>query len=449
MKTRARRSARKGPEGVFEASIDSLTHDGRGIARREQKPVFIAGSLPGETVRFSYLERRRDYDEGQLIEVLEPSALRGEPRCAHYGLCGGCSYQHVRDESQIEIKSRLLEDQLKRIGGISARETLAPLIDKAWGYRLKARLGVKYVAKKGKVLVGFRERSSGFIADLITCPVLDPRVGLQLERLSATIGELSIRDRIPQIEVAMGDDAVVLVFRILEDLSAEDVQTLDALGSALDCHILVQRQGPDTVQPLRGGEEPRLHYAVPDSNLSMAFRATDFTQVNMGINRKLIARVIELLDPEPTDRVLDLFCGIGNFTLPLARRAAEVVGVEGSREAIHRALENAQMNDLHNVSFHVADLTQPQADAPWAKGRFDRVLLDPSRAGALEILEEIRRWMPSRIVYVSCNPATLARDAALLVDGMGYRLVKAGVMDMFPQTAHVESIAVFEASFRQ
>lgn len=441
---RSRRPIAKCPPGEFEVIVEGLTHDGRGIGRIAEKPVFIPGALPEERVRFAYTSVRRDFAEGELREVLRASPLRVTPRCPHYGICGGCSFQHVRDEAQITLKSELLDEQLRRMGGLVPEERLAPLTDSAWGYRLKARLGVKFVAKKARVLVGFRERATPYIADISHCPVLDPRVGLELETLAEAIGRLSIRDRVPQIEVAMGDDRVSLVFRLLADLTEDDEAILGALGQRLSAEILIQREGPDSVRPINGAPEHRLHYALADQGIVMAFRATDFTQVNMGINRKLIARVLDLLAPEPGDRVLDLFCGIGNFTLPLARRAGWVVGVEGSAVAIDRARDNARANGLTQVAFHVADLTQPPSTAPWAEGRYDRLLLDPSRAGAVEILPEVSRWQPSRIVYVSCNPSTLARDAGVLVHELGYRLLKTGVMDMFPQTAHVESIAVFE-----
>lgn len=443
-RTRNRQRSRRVPEGSWEAVIEALTHDGRGIARVEGLPVFIPGVLQGERVRFSYTLMRRDFAEAQLEAVLEASPYRVEPRCPHYGICGGCSFQHVRDSDQIVLKGELLLEQFRRLGGLEDFECLPPLESETWGYRQKARLGVKYVAKKGRVLVGFREKAAPYIADLAACPVLDPRVGLELSKIAEVLGELSIRDRIPQIEVAVGDDRVALVFRLLEDLGSQDGDRLLGLGRELGYEILVQREGPESVVPLDPSGPSRLHYEVPDSRVQFSFKPTDFTQVNAGINRKMIQRVLDLLEPLESDRVLDLFCGIGNFTLPLARLAREVVGVEGSSEAVDRAKENAALNSIDQAVFHVADLTRPPGAAEWAEGPYDLLLLDPSRAGAIEILSEIPRWHPRRIVYVSCNPSTLARDAGILVHDHGYQLMRAGVMDMFPQTAHVESIAVFD-----
>lgn len=436
------------PQGSYELKIESLTHDGRGVGRIDGKPVFVHGTLPDEDITFEYTEVRRDYAEGKLLEVLAAATSREVPLCKHYGVCGGCSFQHVKDVEQIRIKQGLLLDQFQRIGKLHQFPTFEPLTGPCWGYRQKARLGVKYVAKKGKVLVGFRERSSPFIAEIDQCPVLDPRVGSKLGQIADLIQGLSIRDRLPQIEVACSDDSVALVFRILEDLTAEDVDRLTRFAEEEGFSILMQRGGPDTVVPLIPNVSADLHYKIPDSSVEFTFKATDFTQVNSAINQKMVARVMALLDPKPTDVILDLFCGIGNFTLPLGRKAAEVVGIEGSREAVERAELNAHRNGLQNASFFVADLTKPVDGEPWANRKFDKILLDPSRAGALEILERIPAWAAHRIVYVSCNPSTLARDAGVLVHDHGYQLKGAGVMDMFPQTAHVESLALFEKEAR-
>ena len=439
-----KRKRRVLPSATVRASIESLTHDGRGIARVDGKPVFIHGTLPGEDVSFLYTDIRRDYAEGKVETLHSTASGRVEPRCPSYGVCGGCSFQHVADEAQIEFKQALLVEQFRRIAKIEEVPLIPPLTGPSWGYRHKARLGVKHVAKKGRVLVGFRERSSPFVADLEFCPVLHPKVGERLHELSDLIGGLSIRDRLPQIEVAVGDDRVALVFRILEDMTEEDRQRLTDFGQGFDFDIYVQRHGPDSVTPVYPDQPEHLAYALPAEGVEFRFKPTDFTQVNIEINRKMVSRVMELLDPQPGERILDLFCGIGNFTLPLATRAGQVVGVEGGREAVERANENAASAGLNNVEFHVADLTQSLDGRAWAEGHYDKVLLDPSRAGAEEVLAGIPRWGASRIVYVSCNPATLARDAGILVHEYGYRLVKAGVMDMFPQTAHVESIALFE-----
>ncbi|MFM2005088.1 MAG: hypothetical protein RLZZ09_743 [Pseudomonadota bacterium] len=439
-----KRKRRVLPSEPVRASIESLTHDGRGIARVDGKPVFIHGTLPGEDVSFLYTDIRRDYAEGKVQTLHSTAPGRVEPRCPSYGVCGGCSFQHVADEAQIELKQALLVEQFRRIAKIEEVPLIPPLTGPSWGYRHKARLGVKHVAKKGRVLVGFRERSSPFVADLEFCPVLHPKVGERLHELSDLIGGLSIRDRLPQIEVAVGDDRIALVFRILEDMSEEDRQRLTDFGQGFGFDIHVQRHGPDSVTPVYPDQPEYLAYGLPAEGVEFRFKPTDFTQVNIEINRKMVSRVMELLDPKPGERILDLFCGIGNFTLPLATHAGHVVGVEGGREAVERANENAALAGFDHVEFHVADLTQPLEGLTWAEGRYDKILLDPSRAGAEEVLASIPRWGASRIVYVSCNPSTLARDAGILVHEYGYRLVKAGVMDMFPQTAHVESIALFE-----
>lgn len=447
MAQRRRRKALP-PQGSFELMIESMTHDGRGVGRIDGKPVFVHGTLPGEEITFEYTEVRRDFAEGRLVKVHSCAESRVLPACAHYGVCGGCSFQHVQDVEQIRIKQELLLEQLQRIGKLDHFPIFDPLTGPSWGYRQKARLGVKYVAKKGKVLVGFRERSSPFIAEIDRCPVLDPRVGAKLDKIAEFIGELSIRDRLPQIEVACSEQAVALVFRILEDLSDADLERFNQFADQEGFVVLLQRGGTDTVAPLKPNESVDLFYGIPEASVEFTFKATDFTQVNSAINEKMIARVMALLDPKPTDVILDLFCGIGNFTLPLARKAAKVIGVEGSIEAVKRAQLNAKRNGLENTAFYVADLSKPVEGEPWVSQTFDKILLDPSRAGALEILERIPGWKASRIVYVSCNPSTLARDAGVLVHTYGYRMEGAGVMDMFPQTAHVESLALFEKGGR-
>ncbi|MGX2031777.1 MULTISPECIES: 23S rRNA (uracil(1939)-C(5))-methyltransferase RlmD [Methylocaldum] len=432
------------PQEAFRAHIDSFAHDGRGVARVEGKAVFIDGALPGEDVTFVYTSVRRDYAEGKVEEVITPAPGRVQPRCPSFGVCGGCSFQHLTDAAQIEEKQKLLADQFRRIGKIDEVPLWPPLTGPHWGYRHKARLGVKYVPKKGRVLVGFRERSSPFIADLESCPVLHPKVGERLRELSELIGSLSIKDRLPQIEVAVGDERTALVFRILEDASTDDLERLKAFGARFEFDVYVQRQGPDSIVPLYPEHPPMLSYSLLNQGIEFRFKPTEFTQVNIDINRKMVDRVMAVLDPAPGESVLDLFCGIGNFTLPIAKRASRVVGVEGSSESVKRARQNAEANGLGNVEFHVADLSQALNDAEWATRRYDKILLDPSRAGAEEVLSYVPRWGARRIVYVSCNPSTLARDAGILVHQHGYRLIRAGVMDMFPQTAHVESIALFE-----
>jgi 23S rRNA (uracil1939-C5)-methyltransferase len=439
-----RRNRKSIPDTPVAAIIESFAHDLRGVTHVNGKAVFVDGALPGEEVEFVYTDIRRDYAEGRVERVVTASPDRIEPRCPHFGLCGGCSLQHLDEARQINIKQELLLEQFRRIGKVEPKAIWPPLTGPHWGYRHKARLGVKWVAKKGKVLVGFREKASSFVADIQSCLVLHPQVGLHLQDLSAMIASLSIRDRIPQIEVAVGDERAALVFRVLEAPSHEDLDILRGFGQRLSFDMHLQPQGPDSVFALWPEAPPLLAYALPEAALEFHFQPTDFTQVNVAINRKMVARVMQALDPQASDQILDLFCGIGNFTLPLAQKAAEVVGVEGGAEAVARARQNAADQGLGNVAFHVADLTQDQHSSVWANSRYDKVLLDPSRAGAMEILAYAGKWGASRIVYVSCNPSTLARDAGILVYELGYRLVLAGVMDMFPHTTHVESIALFE-----
>lgn len=435
---------RKLPQDPVVTNIDTLSHDGRGVAHIDGKAVFIHGALPGESVSFRYTRVQKKFDEGEAIEILMASADRVEPRCPHFGLCGGCSLQHQSAHAQIHAKQIALMDAFQRIGKVEPGTVLEPLVSgDAFGYRRKARLGIKYVAKKGKVLVGFRERGSPYVADIAECHILHPRVGLLITPLSELIGQLSIKERVPQIEVAMGDSECVLVFRILEPLSTADKQQLIRFGAEREVIIYTQTGGPETVAPLNG-EAAELQYALPDYDLQVHFLPNDFTQVNSALNRLMIKRALELLDLKPEDRVLDLFCGLGNFTLPIARSAAEVVGVEGDAGLVARARENAQRNGIENSRYYTANLYGELNKEPWLRERFDKVLLDPPRSGAIEVLEHLPKLGVKRIVYVSCYPGTLARDAGELVHKHGYRLVSGGVMDMFPHTAHVESIALFE-----
>ncbi|AKH19648.1 23S rRNA (uracil(1939)-C(5))-methyltransferase RlmD [Sedimenticola thiotaurini] len=435
---------RKLPQDPVTVTIDALSHDGRGVAHIDGKAVFVHGALPDETVSFRYTRVQKKFDEGEVIDVLSPSPDRVTPPCAHFGLCGGCSLQHQSSDAQILSKQTALLDAFERIGKVKPATVLEPLTNSdTFGYRRKARLGVKYVAKKGRVLVGFRERGSPYVADLSECVVLHPRVGKLLLPLSELIGSLSIRERVPQIEVAMGDEQCVLVFRILDPLSAEDERLLLAFGRQQGIAMYTQSGGPDSVAPLQG-EPVDLQYALPAHDLTIHFLPNDFTQVNSGLNRRMIDRALDLLALEPDERVLDLFCGLGNFTLPIARRVAEVVGVEGDAGLVARARENARRNGIENSRYYTANLYESLEKEPWLRESFDKALLDPPRSGAIEVLEHLPRLGIKRIVYVSCYPGTLARDAGELVNRHGYRLVSAGVMDMFPHTAHVESIALFE-----
>ncbi len=439
----ARRRRKRLPEGDFDASIESLSAEGRGVAHVDGKTLFLHGGLPGEQVRFRYTRRQKRHDEGIVTEVIEASPDRVEPKCGHFGVCGGCGLQHMASTAQLMAKQQALLDTLMHIGKVEPERVLAPLSNATtWGYRTKARLGVKYVAKKGRVLVGFRERGGSFVADLRRCEVLDERIGGLIEPLAELIGGLSIRDRVAQIEVAAGDADSVLIFRVLDEPSEADLARLRAFAAASGQHIYLQPGGPDSIVPL--DEAARLYYDLPAWDLRLDFLPTDFTQVNIAMNRRMIALALDLLALQPDDRVLDLFCGLGNFTLPLARQAREVVGVEGDAGLVQRARDNASRNDIDNARFHVANLYEPLQAEPWLNESFDKVLLDPPRSGAREILAWLGRLAPRHILYVSCYPGTLARDAGELVAKHGYRLAAAGVMDMFPHTGHVESIALFE-----
>lgn len=432
----------------FEAQILDLTHDGRGVARREGKAVFVAGALPGERVMAEQTAKNRHFDEARTLEVLQASPDRVTPRCAHFGVCGGCVLQHLDEHQQIAAKQRVLAENLERIGHVSPAGWLSPLTGANWGYRRKGRFSVRRVNKKDKTLVGFREQDPRFVADLSECHTVLPAIGAAIPKLAALVETLQAKADIPQIEFIAGDasdefDGIALVFRHLQALSESDRQALSGFGQAQRMAIFLQPGGVDSVQPLWPAA-PALSFALPHWNIELAFRPLDFIQVNASLNEKMIARAFELLDPRAEERVLDLFCGLGNFTLPLARLVREVVGVEGEAGLVARARENAQRNGLDNAHFHAADLTQDQRGTAWMRQGFDKLLLDPPRSGAIDVLQQLPLKQFQRIVYVSCHPASLARDAGYLVNEAGFKLVSAGVMDMFPQTAHVESIALFE-----
>ncbi len=430
------------PKTPVHATIDSMGQDGRGIAHIDGRAVHIHGVLPNEKVLFTYTRRRRRFDVGVLTELLEPSPERVQPRCPHFGVCGGCSLQHQSPEAQIATKQQTLLQALQQTGVEPAAKLLPPLLaESPWGYRRKARLGAKYVVKKGRVLVGFRERNSSFVADMNSCEVLHPKISRLIPSLTLLIGGLTIRDRLPQVEVAMGDERCILIFRHLEPLLTEDNMALLEFGERFDVGIYTQAAGPDSVQPLTGVKED-LSYRLPAQDLRIYFQPGDFTQVNSDLNRLMVDQALQLLDPQPTDRILDLFCGLGNFTLPMAKHCHAVVGVEGDANLVRRAQENARLNHIQNSSYYSQDLYMPD-DWSWLPGRFDKALLDPPRSGALEVLDRLPALGVERIVYVSCNPLTLARDADQLVNQHAYRLQYAGVMDMFPHTTHVESIALF------
>ncbi len=428
----------------FQIQILDLSHDGRGVARREDgKAVFVAGALPGETVLAEPTARSRRFDEARTLEVLTASPERVPPRCPHFGTCGGCVLQHLAEDRQIVAKERVLLENLERIGKVVPGRVLEPLTADSWGYRRKGRFSVRRVNKKDKTLVGFREQDPRFVADLGQCHTVIPQIGMKIQALAALVDGLQAREQIPQIEFIAGDDAIALTVRHLAPLDEADRAALAAFGREHGFSMFLQPKGPDSVHPL-DGQAPALSFRLPQWEVELAFEPLDFIQVNAGLNQKMIARALELLDAQAGERVLDLFCGLGNFTLPLARTVAEVVGVEGDAGLVARARANAQRIGLGNAQFFAADLTTDQRGTPWMRAGFDKLLLDPPRSGADEVLKQLPLQGIDRIVYVSCHPGSLARDAGFLVHERGYRLVAAGVMDMFPHTAHVESIALFE-----
>lgn len=439
MSRRGRRNKLPEPQQV---TIDAMSHEGRGIAHVNGKAVFVFGALAGETVRIQVLKRTRNYDQATALEVIEASPDRIDPRCEAFRVCGGCSLQHLANDDQVELKQRALLEMMTH-AGIECGEVLPPLRGAQWGYRKKARLGVKYVNKKGRVLVGFRERNTPFIADMHRCEVLIPEVGHHLDRLSEMIGRLEARASIPQIEVAADADHIQLVFRHLQPLSEHDRDVLSEFGRQHNFHIQLQSGGPHTVSNLVP-EAQALHLdPVANGRIRIAFNALDFVQVNSEINQAMVAQALRLLNLQPTDKVLDLFCGLGNFTLPMAQHCAQVTGVEVDAAMLTRARESATANDIANTDYHSADLSLPDGDFAWMRRHYDKILLDPPRSGALEMARLIGRFNAVRIVYVSCQPSSLVRDAAIIC-AQGYRMSHLGIMDMFPQTAHVESMAVFE-----
>ncbi|WP_298625242.1 23S rRNA (uracil(1939)-C(5))-methyltransferase RlmD [uncultured Legionella sp.] len=428
------------------AEVVNLSHDGKGVARIDGKATFIPGALPDELVEFQYTRVKKDFDEGKLLSIIEPSPLRVEPKCPHYQICGGCSLQHMNEQEQIHMKQEQLVDLLTRFGHTSAQSILPPLTSAHWNYRNKARLSVRFVEKKQSALVGFRERNSPrYIAEITQCPVLNAKIDADIIPLRTLIAAMEDKHCIAQIEVAAGDDEIALIFRNLNPLNDHDKQLLEQFAEQYKYRIFLQSGGPDTVHsfyPEHSGDY--LSYQLPDQQITFKFHPTDFTQVNTELNRKMVSLALELMDLKSSDKVLDLFCGLGNFSLPMAKYCERVVGVEGSKNMVERAYMNAEANGLRNVDFYAANLDDVAEVSNLVQQSFNKVLIDPPRSGALEIVNQIDAINPERIVYVSCNPVTLARDTDILVNQKGYVLIKAGVMDMFPHTAHVESIALFE-----
>jgi 23S rRNA (uracil1939-C5)-methyltransferase len=446
-KQRRRRRSRL-PETLVETEITAMSSEGRGMAHVAERTVFIDQALPGEKVLFKYTRLNRSIAEGRAVDVFLPSELRVEPLCNVYDLCGGCSLQHMSSAAQLELKQAMLLDQLRH-HGIVAEQVLPPLTGPEFGYRHKARLGVRYVNKKQKVLVGFRERNSSFITDTTRCEVLHPSVGSIIEALSECISQLEQKRAIPQIEVAVGDSQSVLVFRHLVALPEADRKLLSDFCQSHSLTCYLQADKPDNLELLYPPVAETLYYVLTafdasEQALRIEFQPADFTQVNPDINRRMVASALDCLQLQPSDVTLDLFCGLGNFSLAMARRCQQVTAVEGSLAMVKKARDNAALNNLSNVDYVYADLYSDDVlSAPWLKQRYDKILLDPPRSGAAQILPSLKKMQAKRLVYVSCHPATLARDAAILVNELGYRLESAGIMNMFPHTAHVESLAVF------
>jgi len=430
---------------MHQARIESLDQEGRGVARRDGKAIFIEGALPGEVVEYAPYRRKPAFELATLSRVLKAAALRAAPRCAFFGTCGGCSLQHLDPRAQVAAKQRVLEGSLWHIGQVVPELILPAIHGPAWGYRHRARLAVRHVPKKGGTLVGFHEKRSSYVADMTSCEILPPHVSALIVPLREALARLSIHARVPQVELAVGDAATVLVLRILEPLSPADERLLEAFAARHAVRLYLQPGGPDSAYPFAPRRGADLHYTLPEFNLRLNFAPTDFTQVNPAINGVLVRRAMRLLEPRRGERIADLFCGIGNFTLAIARSGAEALGVEGSAELVQRAQANAAANGLAgNTQFRAADLFETEQAALEALGRFDRMLIDPPREGAIAVVKALGAAAPRRIVYVSCSPATLARDAGVLVHTQGYTLSAAGVVNMFPHTSHVESIAVFD-----
>lgn len=428
------------------ATVESLDHEGRGVAHVEGKAIFIEGALPGEKVSYSSYRKKPTYEVAQAGDILKASSSRVTPHCPHFGMCGGCAMQHFDFSAQVAAKQRILEDNLWHIAKLKPESMLPPIYGPAWGYRHKARLRARYVPAKGKVLVGFNEKRSSFVTLMDQCKVLPPHISALIVPLQELLFQLSIRDCMPQIEVAIGDNVSVLVFRILEPLQPSDEPLLRAFADQYGVQLWMQTKGPETAKLFHPPDAPQLSYSLPEFNLVYPFMPTEFTQVNPHINKVMVRRAMALLDPQPGERIADFFCGLGNFTLPIARRGATVIGLEGSAALVRRAVQGAEYNGLAQMAeFREVDLFKVATEDITALGHLDKWMIDPPRDGAAELIKAMPdEGGPSRIVYVSCNPSTLARDAGTLTLFKGYQLKAAGVVNMFPHTAHIESMAVFE-----
>lgn len=438
----ARRNRRRTLPDPFVATIEGLSHEGRGICHHNGKVVFVFGALPGEVCKVQIHRTSRNFAEANVVEIIQPAAERITPHCPHFSVCGGCSMQHLAGPDQLRFKQQQVKEMIDH-AGIEVGQWLPALTSEPWGYRSKARLGVKFVNKKGRLLIGFRERGSPYLADMQQCPVLVPAVGERLEQLIGLFGGLEARASIPQIEVVADEQHTILVVRHLEPLSAADLAALEDFARESGLWIQLQSGGPETVQPLLPQEQQLFIRPLASSEVAIRFAAGDFTQVNAEVNQKMVEQALDLLDPQAADRVLDLFCGLGNFTLPIAQRASRVTGIEGDPVMVDRARHNARDNNIFNTDYHAVNLETVDGDEAWLKASYDKILLDPPRSGAAAMMPFLNGMGARTIVYVSCNPATLVRDAQDLCN-QGYQLDAIGLMDMFPQTAHVESMAVFK-----
>ncbi len=443
-----KRQRQRIPAEPIELTVTDLSHDGRGIARHNDKVIFIQNALPGETVQAKLNRRTRNFDEAVAEQITNPSVDRVEPACEFYKVCNGCTVMHISDEKQIEFKFSTLQSNLKKMGNVIPRQWLPPLSDQHWHYRRRARLSVKWVTGKDKVLVGFREKNGRFVADMTDCLVLEKPLAKLIQPLQELIGKMAIKNQIPQIECAMSDDSVALIMRHMRDLTAADLDLVKQFAEEHQLQMFLQSKGPKTIKPLKL-DYPPLAFTLTEQKLRYEFLPNDFIQVNRRMNEKMIAQVLSHMKLTKTAKVLDLFCGLGNFTLPIAKNCEQVVGVEGDQQLVERAQHNARLNKLENAEFFVADLTKDHSQSEWFKQSYSHVLIDPPRSGAWEVLPLIAETDAQILVYVSCHPGSLARDTERLVNELGFTLDCAGVMDMFPHTSHVESMAVFSRKVNQ
>ena len=434
-------------EGINEANIVDITLEGKGVADQEGKVVFVPFTITGERVTFERARRKKKFDEARLIEVLDASPDRVTPKCEYFTNCGGCSIQHISEQAQVEFKQKSVLDTLSRIGKVVPENVLPPVVDTAWGYRRRARLAVKYVAKKGRALVGFREYSAPYVADMWGCEVLHPNIASLIKPLSAMISEFSIKDKVPQVECSVAENGTALIFRVLAEPSDEDLNKLEMFAETHSVRVYLQTKGPSTVVPLNNEIfESALTYSLPPYDVKLEFSPIDFIQVHNEINQKMVQQAIDWLQLDENQNILDLFCGLGNFSLPVAKHVASVFGIEGDDNLVERARHNARLNSINNVEFKKEDLFVVDNKCEWLAKRWDAVIIDPPRAGAREVIDHLAKMSPAKVLYISCHPGTLARDADVLVNTLGYRMEKMNVLNMFPHTGHVETMALFVKS---